>query len=974
MPALPAVWNKGCCRCAEYNFAERFLIYGHLLCKSGKTVYDKSKAVPGSQVTRNDCSYLSGDINMKNKPELLAPAGNSEALHAAVENGADAVYLGGKLFSARQLADNFELDMLKNEIEYAHVRGVNIYLTMNTLVEDDELEQALDFAADMRRAGIDGIIVQDIGLAGALHRVMPDVPLHASTQMTIYDSDGVRMLEEMGFKRAVLARELSLREAAEITRNTSLEIEVFVHGALCVCYSGQCLMSSIIGGRSGNHGRCAQPCRLPYRLISSRSSDRSPERNAQYLLSPKDMCSLEFVDELVSSGIRSLKIEGRMKSPEYVATVVRIYRKYLDLAMEHTKIWNIAKEDMHDLLQIFNRGGFSAGYMKGKAGSSMMCFDKPNNSGIYLGSVLYYDEWSQNIIVRLEDNLSTGDGIEIWTGGSDSPGGVVTSIKKAENVKSRPQFFRILKEKLRTATSGNIAAIGNFKGKILPGQKVFKTSDIELNRRARESFTGKNARRVGVSGYAELKAGQPLMLRVEDPEGHTVSVSGTIPPEKAMNRPITMERLREQLNKTGSTPFDFKQLQIALEDGLALPVSEINDVRRQALENLVNARANRYTDLRVEDGIHERMEQVLQQLQPAAAIKKPEYRLRKAAACSASFHAGRQAGNKTEPAISLYFYKWDPSMDYAGLGADRIYLPFAAAGTESFQNTAASLGKAGIEVFAWLPPVTRGNLNRLMEKFIYGKDTAAGHALYEEDSGSANASQYLDGILAGNLGTVRRLKEMCKDGNVKGMRLAGDISLNLYNSLSLQEAAKMGMDSAALSVEMTLQQIRGLKAAIQSDGRQKDSSDAAMNVPSTYLSIEAAVYGRLPLMISEHCPVGCVEGGFSASSACSGSCSREAYRLKDRRGVEFPVICDKLDCRSIILNSNVLFAPESAESLKTAGVGILRLYILDEPAEVIRELIKLYRAAAEDSGRVQKDCGGLMEKIKAAGFTRGYLK
>lgn len=870
---------------------------------------------------------------MENKIELLAPAGSSEALHAAVENGADAVYLGGKLFSARQLADNFDLDALKDELNYAHARGVHIYLTMNTLLSDDELQEALNFAADVRMAGIDGIIVQDLGLAGALHRVMPDVPLHGSTQMTIYDLEGVRALEEIGFKRAVLARELSLQEASGIAGKTSLEIEVFVHGALCVCYSGQCLMSSIIGGRSGNRGMCAQPCRLPYRLTGSKSSDRRPQKNAQYLLSPKDMCSLEYMDEIVASGIRSLKIEGRMKSPEYVATVVRIYRKYLDQAMEHAQTGKIAKEDTHDLLQSFNRGGFSSGYMMGKTGIDMMCFDKPNNNGIYLGCVLSYDERSQNIIVRLEDKLSTGDGIEIWTGGSDSPGGIVSSIRKAQNSGTQTQSFRIQKENLKEAGKGDIAAIGNFRGKILPGQKIYKTMDLELNRSARESFTGKYKRRIGVSGYAELKAGQPMLLRVDDLEGHMVSVSGTVLPEEALNRPLTKERLQDQLNKTGSTPFDFTELHIELENGLVLPVSEINEVRRQALENLFEKRADRYAGLRSGNGVRERIAQVLEM---------PD-----------AMPSGRK------PVISLYFYKWDPSIRYTDLGADRLYLPFAAIGTESFKDISKSLRNRGTEVFAWMPPVTRGHYERLINKFLGAKDQ--------------ETCNYLDGILAGNIGAIRRLKEISQRRNMTQLRLAGDISLNLYNSFSVHEAAKMGLDSAALSIEMTLPQIRGLKDVGLSADAHLNGSNAVI-IPAVSPAIEAAVYGRLPLMTSEYCPVGCMEGGFSASSACSGSCSRGDYRLKDRMGVEFPVICDKLDCRSTILNSNVLFAPDSIKTLRASGVSIYRLYILDEPTEVIGKLVQLHRAAISGDSKTLRNYLEFTDQIKAAGFTRGYLK
>lgn len=244
--------------------------------------------------------------------ELLAPAGNAESLRAAVENGADAVYLGGKSFNARQQADNFDLPGLREGLRYAHARGVNIYLTLNTLVSDEEIPQALAWAEEAYIAGIDGIIVQDIGLAALLRGSLPELPLHGSTQMTVYDLEGVRMLEKMGFSRVVLARELTLEQAARIARNTGLEVEIFVHGAMCVCYSGQCLMSSMIGGRSGNRGRCAQPCRLAYTLAGPGGKSGGKDR-PRYLLSPKDMNTLEYLPEIVSSGIRSLKIEGRMK-------------------------------------------------------------------------------------------------------------------------------------------------------------------------------------------------------------------------------------------------------------------------------------------------------------------------------------------------------------------------------------------------------------------------------------------------------------------------------------------------------------------------------------------------------------------------------------------------------------------------------------------------------------------------------------
>lgn len=882
---------------------------------------------------------------MKTKIELLAPAGSADALHAAVENGADAVYLGGKLFNARQQADNFDMAVLKESLEYAHARGVSIYLALNTLVSDEEMGQALQFASEAGAAGIDGIIVQDMGLAAALRKLIPEVPLHGSTQMTIHDLDGVKALETMGFKRVVLARELSLDEASYIARNTPLEIEAFVHGALCVSYSGQCLMSSIIGGRSGNRGKCAQPCRLPYELVKDSVSGQKRQfhsgaagtgNKTRYLLSPKDMCSLEYVGEIASSGISSLKIEGRMKSPEYVAVVVRNYRKYLDMAIEQLDNGDdvrlkINKTDMHDLLQIFNRGGFSSGYLKGKTGADMMSFEKPNNSGIYLGSITSYDRRTQLAGIRLEDRLNLGDGIEIWAGEADSPGGIVSSISRGGAA-------------LKSAGEGELVTIGNFSGKIVPGQHVYRTTDAELVRSARESFTGKNLRRVGISGRIIFKSGQPLSLSVEDHDGHSLISEGTHLPEPAVNKPMTEERLKDQMGKTGSTPFVFDRLQIEMDGGLSLPVSEINEVRRNALESLLKARTDRYPGRLSRDGDTGGTGESLNG--GSEEISKHIDSILDKRSCTEEPEAVKAASMIRMPLISLYFYKWETGMDYSGFGADRIYFPAASSDRTGFMNTVSALRASGTEVFAWLPSVTKGNYSRVFDRL------------------SGKLPETFDGILAGNIGTIQRFKEIQENNHVqipnlprtervKGLQLAGDISLNIFNSQSVFEAANLGLESIMLSAELNLKQIHAL------------SKPAAA-------ALEAVVYGRLPLMTSEYCPVGCIEGGFNASGKCSGCCSNSGYRLKDRIGAEFPVLCDRTDCRSTILNSNVLFIPDSLRSLKTAGVRIFRLYIWDEKPSGIKELVELYRAAMDGDDKEIAKYGQLVDKIKASGFTKGH--
>jgi len=463
---------------------------------------------------------------MNKKIELLAPAGNLESLKAAIENGADAVYLGGKLFNAREYADNFDNEQLKEAVYYAHVRGASVYFTMNILISDDEMKQAVESAENAWLAGIDGIIVQDIGFASVLRNHLQDLSLHASTQMTIYNLQGVEELEKLGFKRVVLARELPYEEIKYIAENTRIELEVFAHGALCICYSGQCLMSSMIGRRSGNRGKCAQPCRLPYELLESDKTDNGEKiikSCGRYILSPKDLCLVSELDRLVHSGVSSIKIEGRMKNPEYVATVVRIYRKYLDKALldsdgtreedlaeekegalkkvgtlkrdavlEKDELFSVDSKDMKELTQIFNRGGFTSGYFRGKQGRDMMSYEKPKNWGLYLGTVQNYNPKRNAITLKTGEDIGIGDGIEVWNGENESPSTVVSEII-------------VNGSRVQRAPKGNTVTISSIKGRINKGDRVYKTSDSELGKTARKSFENNFLRKVPLNCTVEIK-------------------------------------------------------------------------------------------------------------------------------------------------------------------------------------------------------------------------------------------------------------------------------------------------------------------------------------------------------------------------------------------------------------------------------------------------------------------------------------
>ncbi len=348
---------------------------------------------------------MSKELFVKNNVELLSPAGDFDCVRAAVQNGANAIYLGASSFSARASAKNFALDELKNVIDYAHIRNVKVHLALNTLIKNDEFCDAIHIAEKAYEFGVDAILVQDLGLAVSLINSFPKLPIHASTQMTTHNLGGVKVLERLGAKRVVLSRELSLTEIEYICRNSNIEIETFIHGALCISYSGQCLFSSMVGGRSANRGKCAQACRLPYQLLQDEKVVDSG-----YLLSPRDLCGLDFLPALIEAGVTSFKIEGRLKSPEYVATVTRIYRKYIDLYFSSNP-YEVNMKDRKDLLQVFNRGNFSSGHLDIKPNLNFVFKEKQNNMGIYVGNVANYNSKKGHVTLNLNDFLAVGDSI-----------------------------------------------------------------------------------------------------------------------------------------------------------------------------------------------------------------------------------------------------------------------------------------------------------------------------------------------------------------------------------------------------------------------------------------------------------------------------------------------------------------------------------------------------------------------------------
>ena len=345
--------------------------------------------------------------------ELLSPAGSMESLKAGIQNGADAIYLGGSSFGARAAATNFDNDELIEAVKYAKLRDVNIFVTVNTSIKETEIEDLISYTDFLYKIGVDAIILSDIGIAEVLRKRYPNMELHASTQISAHSLNDVLELKQVGFDRVVIARELGIEEIKEICDNVDIDIEVFIHGAICVSYSGQCLMSSMLGDRSGNRGRCAQPCRQSYKLIN-KTTGKIINVNGNYLLSPKDLCSIENIEKILDTGVKSLKIEGRMKRPEYVAVVTSRYRKAIDNYINN-KITTDKKTLKEDLEAIFNRK-FTSGYLMSKNGSDIINLDKPNNVGVKVGEVLSFNPKKNKLKIKLSGKLSKGDGINLGGG------------------------------------------------------------------------------------------------------------------------------------------------------------------------------------------------------------------------------------------------------------------------------------------------------------------------------------------------------------------------------------------------------------------------------------------------------------------------------------------------------------------------------------------------------------------------------
>jgi U32 family peptidase len=794
-----------------------------------------------------------------NKLELLAPVGSFESLRAAVQNGANAVYLGGMEFSARASASNFDRDELKEAVEYAHIRDVNVFVTVNTLIKQNEIEDFIKYIKYLYDIDVDAIILQDIGMARLIKKLLPDFELHASTQMVAHSIEDVKYLEDIGFNRVVLARELNVDEIKYICDNTNVDIEVFVHGALCVCYSGQCLMSSMIGSRSGNRGRCAQPCRQKYKLIDLYNGEVL-STDGEYLLSPRDLNTIEDIDKIIESGVHSLKIEGRMKRPEYVATVIRSYRQAIE-QYNNDNLINISGETINDLYTIFNRN-FTKGYVLNQVGSDIMNPHKPNNVGLYVGQVIDYNRKTNKLKIKLENSLKKGDGINLG-------GGTIGRIIKNNEI-------------LERGNKGDIIEI-DFVGEAKLNQQVYKTSDSELMTKAQKSYENEvENKKINVKADVMLKLNDYPKLTLKDEKGNIVDVSGDKLIEQAMKVALSEEKVISQLSKLGNTPYELIHININMDEHISIPISVLNQIRRNAIEELNNKRAvlniRKYKETNVE-------------YKPNKINKDRKNKIR------VKVKNIEQLKASLKYSIDAIYYEDIKTLD-----------------------TAINLGKEhNIKIIYSAPRILRNNDYKLLNKL-----------------------NNIENIQVGNLGSINYLKNK---------NLYIDYYLNSFNSESINHFASHNASTVCISAEL-------------------NTSEIEETLLYTNAEIESLVYGYVPLMVTEYCPMGVLTRDCNKDKRCD-TCNKSIYSLRDIKGEEYRLSQDMF-CRTTIYNSTTLCMLDDLITLHDIGIDVFRLDFTSEKSDEVDNILNAFTLTINNNFKICMEHKDVYDNLNKNGENTGH--
>ena len=845
-------------------------------------------------------------------PELLAPAGDPEALRAAVANGADAVYFGLDDFNARHRATNFTLAALPETLAYLHSHGVRGYVTFNTLVFANELERAADYLAQVIDAGADAVIVQDLGIARLVRAMAPAFAVHGSTQMTLSEWRGIEFVRRLGVERVILARELSIEEIARIRRGTNLPLEVFVHGALCVAYSGQCLTSESLGGRSANRGQCAQACRQPYQLFVD--GQQRDLQDKAYLLSPQDLAAWDLVPALAEAGVCSLKIEGRLKSPHYVAATTQTYRAALDAAA-HDQPFTLDPQQKLDLAQSFSRG-FTHGFLSGVNHQELVQGRFPKHRGVQVGTVV--EVTGTEVLVQLASShlglaglpVKPGDGLVFDEGHpeQDEQGGRVFEVR--ESVREGQRVVALAFGR------------GDLNLRAIPlGAMVWRTDDPALRRRLERSFAPSVVpQRIPLRFTFLGCPGQALRVRVDDGCGHQVEVATPQPVEAARKHPLTRELVREQFGRLGGTPFqladiEFRHLDAAdvsgVDDSLPVmvPKSVLNELRRQAVAALESARQNRLS-LPVD-------RTALSSLRQSASQRSPV----------------TNPGSSTESRLSVLcrsleqvteVLRWNPPAGLPPL--ESILLDFEEVRRSA--EAVAACRQAGVTVAVATPRIIKPSEEGLLAQV---------------------ARCQPDAVLVRNLAGLEYFREQAPQ-----VKLWGDYSLNVANDLTADLLLQAGLERLVPSYDLNLEQLLDLLGRID---------------PTRF---DLVLHQHVPMFHMEHCVFSHVLSNGTDFHTCGRPCDRHRVELQDHVGESHPLLAD-VGCRNTLFNARAQSAAPYVPRLQGTGVERFRVELLRESAAETQALLTQYALVLAGRSRGPRVWHEL-QVINQVGITRGTLE
>ena len=829
-------------------------------------------------------------------PELLAPAGDWEAMRAAVANGADAVYFGLAAFNARHRATNFAVEALPEVIAYLHGHNVRGYITLNTLIFSDELPRAVEWIQSIAAVGADAVIVQDLGLAKLISQIAPTLSVHGSTQMTLTEPLGVEWVKSLGVSRVILARELSVAQVRAISAATDMPVEVFVHGALCVAYSGQCLTSEALGGRSANRGQCAQACRLPYSLIVDGQALDLGDR--AYLLSPQDLAAYDCVADLAEAGVSCVKIEGRLKSAQYVAAATQAYRAAIDATAKH-ETFAISSQMEMDLAQSFSRG-FTHGFLDGVNHQALVHARFPKSRGMRAGTVTAITSRGVLVEVAPKVTLKSGDGVVFDQGHpeQDEQGGRIYAV--------RPMQRGV--EITFGLGNVNIAAVE-------VGSTVWKTDDPAVRRRLEASY-GRDlvARRVPLGMRVHLRTGEPLKIEAEDERGHRVSVIANQPLELAQKHPVQESVLREQLGRLGDTPFALDRLIVEPNppEPVMVPKSLLNDLRRQAMEQLLAMRsAHRVHAVAQPDALEQWRERIAPRVGDTTS-----------------------ATGATQPTPNLYVLvrsmaqletalAWQPP---AGLSRPMIYCEFEDI---RLYPQAVSVGRArqvpvGLATLRIVKPEELGLLRQI---------------------GRCDP----DAILVRNLASVAFFK-----AEYAHVPLIGDYALNIANELTADLMSAAGLRRMVPSYDLSWTQLTAMMGRFS---------------PAQF---EVVIHQHMPMFYMEHCVFCNTLSTGKDYHDCGRPCETHQVSLRDRAGALHALLADA-GCRNTVYNAAAQSAAEFVPQMMSQGLRHFRVELLRETPEQVAPLLDRYANVllGNEDGRTT---WRQLRVLNQLGVTRGTLR